>query len=311
MEKYYSLRIPEPCHEDWSLMTPSDKGRFCSSCDKTVIDFTVMSDYQIKDFLLMSQGKKLCGHVKISQLDLIHIKIPIQVLSRYHLGHRSFLLALLIVMGTTLMSCKDDHGNKQKINQVEVVDSLNTNNEVTFITGGFGSPLTDPNDLVNCSSATQKDKQEQEDVVIAVMGNLPIPPPPVIGKIVTIEGDLVWDEYYKVPYSIVQNPPKFINTPHDLEKKEEKDYFNTQMRKYVTDNFDKKVIDTTILGRQKAIAQFEIDTTGYVIDVKVKAPYAAFENEALRVIKSLPQFSPASNQLNNAVSVIYSLPIIF
>ena len=34
--------IPNPCHEDWNKMTPEDKGRHCSVCDKVVIDFTKM-----------------------------------------------------------------------------------------------------------------------------------------------------------------------------------------------------------------------------------------------------------------------------
>lgn len=60
------INIPEPCHEDWNLMTPKDKGRHCKLCEKTVYDFTDKTDEQIvKTF--QSDGN-LCGRFKSSQL---------------------------------------------------------------------------------------------------------------------------------------------------------------------------------------------------------------------------------------------------
>lgn len=61
------ISIPEPCHENWLEMTSTDKGRFCSSCQKNVIDFTKSSDREI--LLSFNETQKLCGRFKISQLD--------------------------------------------------------------------------------------------------------------------------------------------------------------------------------------------------------------------------------------------------
>lgn len=63
------IQIPEPCHEDWNKMTPKDKGAFCSSCEKVVVDFTKMSDRQIVDFLNKNKGKKTCGKFNSFQVD--------------------------------------------------------------------------------------------------------------------------------------------------------------------------------------------------------------------------------------------------
>jgi len=180
MKRYYSLRIPEPCHEDWNQMTPSDKGRFCSSCAKTVIDFTVMNDQELGEFLKLNHGKNICGHVKQSQLDRIHIKIPVQVLHNYRWGHHSFLLTLLIVMGTTLMSCKDGNGIKQKIDQVEVVDSLSTDYDL------LNDPAALPSE--SCQSADSLIQQ------VPITGKMKIPPPmpePIILEVLTGEGAIV------------------------------------------------------------------------------------------------------------------------
>ena len=67
MRKSITIRVPEPCHEDWNKMTPRDKGRHCAACQKTVIDFTNYTDEQIvKTF--ESEGQ-LCGRFKKQQLN--------------------------------------------------------------------------------------------------------------------------------------------------------------------------------------------------------------------------------------------------
>jgi hypothetical protein len=65
-ETYVS--IPQPCHENWDAMTTQDKGRFCASCAKTVVDFSQMSDTQVLNFLSQSKGR-LCGRFAQDQLE--------------------------------------------------------------------------------------------------------------------------------------------------------------------------------------------------------------------------------------------------
>jgi hypothetical protein len=37
------LHIDSPCHEDWSRMTPTERGRHCAKCSKEVLDLTKSS----------------------------------------------------------------------------------------------------------------------------------------------------------------------------------------------------------------------------------------------------------------------------
>lgn len=67
MKKAIKITIPEPCHEDWATMTPTEKGKFCSVCTKEVFDFTQTSDEELVK--RVTQGKNLCGRFKKSQLD--------------------------------------------------------------------------------------------------------------------------------------------------------------------------------------------------------------------------------------------------
>jgi len=68
---YLPLRvsIPEPCHEDWNLMTTVDeRHRHCAACDRTLTDFSAMSDPEIASHLRRHEGK-LCGRFRKDQLE--------------------------------------------------------------------------------------------------------------------------------------------------------------------------------------------------------------------------------------------------
>lgn len=67
MKKPIQISIPTPCHENWDTMTSEAKGRFCSSCQKSVIDFTQSSDREIASVL--KSNKNTCGRFKTSQLE--------------------------------------------------------------------------------------------------------------------------------------------------------------------------------------------------------------------------------------------------
>jgi hypothetical protein len=101
MNSQIKISIPEPCHEDWNKMVPNEKGRFCESCSKTVVDFTTMIPDDIKYYFLENRGKSICGRMKQSQLDSIVIQIPSRVLYSQTNYQYYFLLALFVVMGTT------------------------------------------------------------------------------------------------------------------------------------------------------------------------------------------------------------------
>lgn len=156
MERKYKITIPEPCLEDWNKMTPNENGRFCVGCSKNVIDFTNMVPDEIQAYFL--KHSNVCGRFKKSQLDSISIQIPSQILYTQTQFHKMFLLALFIAMGTTLFSCADKNGNKQKIDKVEIV--ANTIKEQRII---VGAPLPPEHNSKNTV--------------------LPPPPPPKIDQV--------------------------------------------------------------------------------------------------------------------------------
>jgi hypothetical protein len=63
-----TITVPKPCHQSWQEMTTIEKGRYCSTCQKCVDDFTAMTDAQIIAYLSTAKSG-VCGRYKPSQLD--------------------------------------------------------------------------------------------------------------------------------------------------------------------------------------------------------------------------------------------------
>ena len=322
MKNYYSISIPKPCHEDWNKMSPKQKGRFCNSCSKTVIDFTKMNTYQIQDFINENKNSRICGHFKQSQLNSINIHIPSQVLERQQNFHKLFLLALLIVMGTTLMNCTNKNGDKQKIDSIDVVDTIN--NQVVDILGGIQN--IEKSDSIVKKTCKPKPKTisipelvvdgeleimttgdvemiEEHPIEIDSLENYELADPLGIVVYKDIEDELILGALQ------VETPPEFKNTPSNLSVKEKRDYFSKTISNLITKNFNTSVC-LELKGRQKIHAQFKIDKKGKVFDIKVRAPHLKLEKEAKRVLELLPELIPAT-QARKPVTTAYTLPIIF
>ncbi len=324
MKNYYSISIPKPCHKDWNSMTPEEKGRFCNSCSKTVVDFTKMNTLEVQYFIHENKDNRICGHFKQTQLDSINIHIPSQVLIKQHSFHKLFLLALLITMGSSLFNCTNKNGNKQKIDSIEVVDSID--NKTINVLGGLPNIITADSIKQNKTCKTSSKKTTVLEVItdgelaIEAQGDIEITeqepieidsiqvtePPEIIdpiGLVVYEEEELV------VGLLVAESPPEFKSTPKNLNREEKQKYFQKEIKNTISKNFNTSVC-LELKGKQKIHTQFKIDKKGNIIDIKVRAPHPKLEKEALRVLNLLPQFIPA-RQRDKAIPVVYSFPIIF
>jgi hypothetical protein len=64
------LTIPSPCAQPWLAMIPDQQGRFCTHCQKTVVNFSVMTDAQVLTHLSTS-GASGCGRLRADQLNRV------------------------------------------------------------------------------------------------------------------------------------------------------------------------------------------------------------------------------------------------
>lgn len=96
-----NLRIEEPCHENWNLMTPQEKGRHCDKCCKTVFDFTKMPTEEVIRFIASCKKDSVCGRFTSDQVD---VPSPVKANSQISWTFKKFLAALLLVFGGALFT---------------------------------------------------------------------------------------------------------------------------------------------------------------------------------------------------------------
>ena len=82
------------------------------------------------------------------------------------------------------------------------------------------------------------------------------------------------------------------------------------INKHVNKNFNTSIADSLNPGRKRIFVQFKIDTEGKIRSVNARGPNAILEEEAKRVIKTLPQFAPGSHK-GELVIVPFAMPIVF
>ena len=133
---YNRISIPVPCHEDWNKMTPDEKGAFCSSCNKSVYDFTKKDAAEVENILLSSKGQEVCGRFTTTQLSpQPDLHIPLQLLPHGLPVFRRFALAVFLVFGTSLFGCTDMNGQTLGKVKLEVVkeEELPITGEIQYI----------------------------------------------------------------------------------------------------------------------------------------------------------------------------------
>lgn len=68
MKNNLNLHIKTPCQENFDKFTITDRGGFCNSCQKEVIDFTTMSSEAIVGYFKTNNHQNTCGRFKNNQL---------------------------------------------------------------------------------------------------------------------------------------------------------------------------------------------------------------------------------------------------
>lgn len=118
-----------------------------------------------------------------------------------------------------------------------------------------------------------------------------------------VEGD-------DVPFAVVEDVPVFPG----CEGTEEELRFCLQenVTKHVNRNFNTGLANSLGLtaGLKRIFVMFKIDKEGNITEVQARAPHKSLQEEAIRVVQSLPKMEPGKFK-GNAVGVKYSLPIAF
>jgi len=170
---------------------------------------------------------------------------------------------------------------------------------------------------------------EEEIEVVQTAQELPPPPPPPAPEIVEIL-NVVEDnvEVASVEINTEDNKDKVVAisapvTSAPIEEEEDNVIFqvvekmpsfpggDSQLFKFLNDNVKYPVIAQENGVQGRVICQFVVNRDGSIVDVEVvRSVDASLDKEAIRVIKSMPKWSPGQ-QRGKPVRVKYTLPVNF
>ncbi|AXT21313.1 hypothetical protein D7030_09145 [Flavobacteriaceae bacterium AU392] len=114
----------------------------------------------------------------------------------------------------------------------------------------------------------------------------------------------------EVPFAKIDRVPVFPGC-EGLDKEAQRKCLSNKIASHVNKNFNLNLGKKLGLsGRQKIHVFFKIDENGNITEIRSRAPHLELEEEAERVIESLPKMKPGKHQGENVI-VPYALPIIF
>tara|TARA_B100000678_G_C18211044_1_gene503369 strand:- start:1382 stop:2122 length:741 start_codon:yes stop_codon:yes gene_type:complete len=66
---HFKISVDQPCSQKFNSFTPTKAGGFCQACQKEVVDFSNMSDVEIRNYFMnINKQKSTCGHFRTDQL---------------------------------------------------------------------------------------------------------------------------------------------------------------------------------------------------------------------------------------------------
>lgn len=121
------------------------------------------------------------------------------------------------------------------------------------------------------------------------------------------------EETHEVPFAVIDQVPVFKGCSESLENESQRRCMSEGISNHVIRNFNVKIAKD--LGLPDGIVRisviFKINKEGKVVDIRTRAPHPKLEEEAIRVIKLIPQMEKAGYMRGKPVTVPYSLPIVF
>jgi len=119
------------------------------------------------------------------------------------------------------------------------------------------------------------------------------------------------DEIETYPFTVIEDVPIFPGCERFTDNEKRRNCMSDKISDFVNSNFDRSIgSDLGLSGINKLYVMFEIDKEGHVVGIKSRATHPKLEQEAIRVIKLLPDFEPGK-QRGKPVGVSYALPIVF
>ncbi|MBT8277571.1 MAG: energy transducer TonB [Bacteroidia bacterium] len=125
--------------------------------------------------------------------------------------------------------------------------------------------------------------------------------------------DLKEDQSKEVPFAVVEKVPIYSGCDASMSNVNLKKCMSDKIIELVQKKFNTDLANSLGLpdGKARIMVSFKIDTNGKVVEIMSRAPHPRLEEEAIRVIQLIPSMDAPGYAHDEAVTVSYSLPIVF
>lgn len=108
----HQLLFDFQCYENFARMPKSDQGRYCSSCQKYLVDFSGKSYLDIQAYIKANAQQKVCGIFKPNQISNDAIVTPPSKTSR---SYNTAIASTLLSVTALLSACNTNEPNQAEI----------------------------------------------------------------------------------------------------------------------------------------------------------------------------------------------------
>ncbi|WP_372793865.1 energy transducer TonB [Lutibacter sp.] len=202
--------------------------------------------------------------------------------------------------------------NKTFNNNLVIVDNPNFKNDdftESIIDYTIEPPKEQPAPKKVIIDVIEQIDNENDNLTETIIDPVDPDKPVDLTKIVDVK-PIIEEGPEDVPFFIIEDAPIFPGC--EGTKEEMKACFSAKITKFVSNKFNAELASVLNLssGIQRISVIFKIDKQGNIVEIQARSPHKELQNEAIRVVKLLPQMEPGK-QRNKPVNVKYSLPIAF
>ncbi len=229
----------------------------------------------------------------------------------YDLSRRSLLffqLGMVIMLFLTwqLLEWKTYDKSNLETGQIEVADALD---EIIPITEQINTPPPPP--APSITPLVILEVENESEIEESVIESTETNQNDKILEIEEIAEEVVEEEIVNVPFAVIEDVPVYPGCESANNNEARKECMSKKIEEFVKKNFDTELASELGLeGRQRIFVTFKINKNGNVVDVRARAPHIKLEEEAVKIVKSLPHMTPGE-QRGVPVGVLYGLPIVF
>jgi len=122
MEQKFNLTISKPCSEKFNQFNKTEKGGFCNSCSKEVVDFRKMTDKELSNYF-KNKTSNTCGYFNANQLNRDY------QISKFRPPTNFKFLRVAAITFLSLTSLHNIQAQNQKP-KTEIIESFEKKNKV-------------------------------------------------------------------------------------------------------------------------------------------------------------------------------------